>query len=210
MIKVDNKAVFGFEGALRGMRNPLNSWHKADSKYDEYGRIIEIGPNDLDLMLRLTNAGKDHRKVLRMIHIQMDITAPLYWWKDYDTYKVGTVANGCSTMHKIHSDEFHRGMFAHEHLDPCGLNLLDITIDSLNAYRDQYIKSGNKDKHAWYSMIQLLPSSFMQKRTVDLSYEVAVSIMHARHNHKLYEFRELCEELKKFPYLDAIYKAAKK
>ena len=210
MIKVENKAVFGFEGALRGMRNPLNSWHKADSEYDERGNIVELGANDLDLILRLTRAGTSHRKVLRMIHIQMDITAPLYWWKDYDTYKVGTVANGCSTMHKIHDVEFTLDMFAHDGLDDCALHSLILTIDTLNAYREKYIKSGLKDKQAWHSMIKLLPMSYLQKRTVDINYEVAVAIINDREFHKLYEFRELCAILRTFPYLNKIANATVK
>ena len=204
MIKVENVVAFGFQGALRGMRNPLNSWAKVDSEYDENWNIINLGTRDRDLLLRLSKAGTDHRKVLRMIHVQMDVTAPLYWWKDYDTYKVATTSNGCSTMHKIHSEVFTLDMFAHEHLDQAAKNLLILTIDSLNYYRQKYVDSGCRDKNAWYSMIQLLPSSFMQKRTLDLNYEVVLNIIGARSNHKLFEFREFCDELRTLPYIDII------
>ena len=145
-----------------------------------------------------------------MIHVQVDVTAPLYWWKDYDTYKVSTVSNSCSTMHKIHAKEFVLDDFAHDQLDQCGLNLLDITISSLNSYRDKFNDSGKTDKEAWYCMIQLLPTSYLQKRTLDLNYETILSIIHDRRNHKLNEFRELCFELlTNLPYLNEFYEATK-
>ena len=210
MIKIENISVSGFEGALRGMRNPLNSWHLADSIFTEEGNLKEIGPKDLGLCLRLIKAGSSHRKFLRMIHVQVDVTAPLYWWKDYDTYKVSTVANSCSTMHKIHAKEFVIGDFAHDQLDWCGLNLLGVTIDSLNAYRKRFNDSGKTDKDAWYCMIQLLPTSYLQKRTLDLNYETILALIHDRRNHKLNEFRELCVELlSNLPYLNEFYEATK-
>lgn len=209
MIKVEHIEVFGFEAAIRGMRNPMNSWDLSDSRIrqsiiDEQNVFI-MGPNDLKLLTGLSKAGTSHRKALRMIHVQMDITAPLYWWKDYDTYKVATVANGCSTMHKIHSREFTIDDFSTDQLDTCGRNLIELTKDSLNHYRQVFIDSGLKDKSAWYSMIQLLPSSYMQKRTVDINYETALALCMDRQLHKLNEFREfvriLLEEL---PYLKEV------
>lgn len=204
-MNIEHLEVFGFAGAVRGMRNAMNSWHLADSTIVE-GNII-IGPNDLKLLLNLCKAGTSHRKVLRMMHIQMDITAPLYWWKDYDTYKVSTVANSCSTMHKIHAKFFNISDFATDHLDRFGLNLLTVTIDTLNHYRNIFIDSDLKDKHAWNSMIQLLPSSYNQKRTLDINYETALAILLDRRNHKLKEFRDLCETLLVLPYMDDIYTA---
>lgn len=211
MIKLENIEVWGFRGALRGMRNPLNSWHLADTVYDNKGHIKNIGINDLSLVERLTKAGTSHRKMLRMIHVQMDITAPLYWWKDYDTYKVATVANGCSTMHKIHAAEFTMDQFSCDELDDMGMELLAQTVDILNYYRGVFIKSGMKDKKAWFNMIQLLPSSYLQKRTVDLSYETVLAIILDREYHKLNEFREMCMTLKNdLPLMKEIYNASKK
>lgn len=206
MIKVENIVVFGFEGSLRGMRNPLNSWHMADSTFQ--GGKAYVGPKDLDLCKRLIKSGASHRKFLRMIHVQMDITAPLYWWKDYDTYKVATVANGCSTMHKIHAKEFTLEDFAYDELDECAVNLLEIIITSLNSYRQTFVDSGCKDRTAWCAMIKLLPSSYMQKRTVDLNYETILALIRDRRFHKLKEFRNLCEVLfNELPYLTAFYEA---
>lgn len=203
MIEVSHIQVSGFEAAVRGMRNPMNSWGKSDSKTID--GIFYAGPNDLKLMLSLAKAGPDHRKYTRMIHVQMDILAPLYWWKDYDTYKVGTVANSCSTMHKIHAKEFTREDFAHDQMEDLALQTLDFTIDALNIYREIFVRSGLKDKSAWYSMIQLLPTSYLQRRTVDVSYEVLVNMVSARQKHKLEEFRELCSLLKEsLPYFKDI------
>lgn len=208
MIKVEHIETFGFEGSLRGMRNPMNSWYMSDSKF---GDDVEFGENDLRLITQLTSAGESHRKMLRMFHIQMDVTAPLYWWKDYDTYKVGTVANSCSTMHKIHAEKFTLDMFAHDQLSDIAIELLSNTIDVLNIYRDTYVESGLKDKQSWYSMIQLLPSSYLQKRTIDLNYETALKIICDRERHKLNEFREFTAILKvKLPYMEEILRAARK
>lgn len=206
MIKIENLQTFGFESALRGMRNAMNSWHLQD--FEKCGDEIKIGPNDMRLLLNLTKAGESHRKVARMMHIQMDVTAPLYWWKDYDTYKVGTVANSCSTMHKIHAKEFEVSDFATDYLDHFGMSVLHCTIVALNQYRDIF-NEDKTNKQAWYSMIQLLPTSYLQKRTLDINYEVALKILIDRRNHKLDEFRELCEYLlENVPYMKEIYKAA--
>lgn len=206
MIKIENLEVWGFRGAIRGMRNPMNSWDKIDTTFDEHGNVIKLGSNDGSLMLRLKVSGPDHRKYLRMIHIQCDVTAPLYWWKDYDTYKVSTVANSCSTMHKIHACELNQTMFSTEDLDEIGLNVLQTTIDYMNYYRDIYIASGLTDKTAWRRMIQMLPSSYNQKRTIDINYETLLNIFGARSNHKLYEFRDFCSFLKKeLPYIAALF-----
>ena len=206
MIKLEKLETFGFEAALRGMRNAKNSWHLSDSTFED-GSVI-IGPNDLKLLLNLTKAGESHRKALRMMHIQMDITAPLYWWKDYDTYKVSTVANSCSTMHMIHAKEFTMDDFATDQLENIGKNIIQVIIEALNFYRLEFINSGMKDKDAWYSMIQLLPSSYMQKRTIDINYETALKIINDRKYHKLNEFRELCDYLlTNVPYLGSIYNA---
>lgn len=207
MIKVEHVEVCGALAAMRGMRNAMNSWHLNDS-YMEEGREI-IGENDLGLLLRLTKAGKSHRKALRMMHIQLDVTAPLYWWKDYDTYKVGTVANSCSTMHKIHAKEFVMTDFSHDKLDMEGLVWLRGTIRQLNKYRDAF-NADKTNKKAWYNMIQILPSSYNQKRTLDLNYEVALSIVMDRRLHKLDEFRQLVTALlAQVPYLEEIVKATR-
>lgn len=206
MIRIENVDVFGFEGALRGMRNPLDSWGMADTEFDTDGSVKKLGEKDKGLMVRLNQAGTSHSKYLRMIHVQMDITAPLYWWKDYDTYKVGTVANSCSTMHKIHAYPFSRDMFACEDLDQIGLNVLDVTIDYLNWHREIFLKSDKKDKEAWRRMIQILPSAFLQKRTVDVSYEMILNMLGDRSHHKLSEFRQLCTTLRYvLPYMDELY-----
>lgn len=185
MIKFEHTEVVGWEHAIRGMRNPLNSWDKSDSVFG--GVTFGIGPNDVDLMQRLVRAGADHRKFLRMIVVYVDITAPLYWWKEFDTYKVGTVANSCSTMHKIADKEFTLGDFSHEHLY-CGYEFLlenDI-ISLLNNARECYNKT--KDKKYWWQMVQILPSSYNQKRTVMLNYEVLSNIWKSRRDHKLDEW----------------------
>ena len=206
MIKIENLEVWGFRGAIRGMRNPMDSWNRMDTVFAENGDVIKLGENDASLMLRLKKAGPDHRKYLRMIHIQCDVTAPLYWWKDYDTYKVSTVANSCSTMHKIHAYELNLSMFSTEDLDEIGLNVLQTTIDYMNYYREIYIASGMKDKTAWRKMIQMLPTSYNQKRTIDINYETLLNIFGSRSNHKLQEFRDFCSFLKKeLPYIAALF-----
>ena len=206
MIKIENLEVWGFRGAIRGMRNPMDSWNRMDTVFAENGDVIKIGENDASLMLRLKNAGSDHRKYLRMIHIQCDVTAPLYFWKDYDSYKVSTVSNSCSTMHKIHAYEINQSMFSTEDLDEIGLNVLQTTIDYMNYYREIYIASGMKDKTAWRKMIQMLPTSYNQKRTIDINYETLLNIFGSRSNHKLQEFRDFCSFLKKeLPYIADLF-----
>lgn len=221
MIKVEAIEVFGIEGAMRGMRNPLNSWDKADTTVSD--DILEIGGNDLNLATRLIKAGTEHRKFLRMIHVQMDVIAPLYWWKEADTYKVGTTTNSCSTMHKIAAKEFTLDDFSHEHLiddqdDFENENgqvssykdfLYYDVLDVLNTARRQYLET--KDKKYWWQMIQLLPSSYNQRRTWDMSMETLLSILHQRKNHKLdewNEFRDIC--LEQVPYLKEFYEASLK
>lgn len=240
MLKISNFEVMGWEYAIRGMRNPMNSWEKSDSEFitvdgehhdicgnsgpwygsDGWSETL-IGEQDLDLMIRLRNAGTDHRKFMRMITVYLDITAPLYWWKEFDTYKVGTVANSCSTMHKIAEKEFTPEDFSHEHLmsiandDPCdalflegtnirvdGDDLLGLTINVLNYYRNRYLKT--KDKKYWWQMIQLLPSSYNQKRTVMLNYEVLANIYKSRRNHKLDEWYTFCDWIEELPYSELI------
>ena len=234
MLKIENTEVMGWEAAIRGMRNPLNSWEKSDSFchpslghcndcpvrnkcayiFEQDGKPYrsEIGPEDLDLMTRLRNAGTDHRKFMRMVAVYLDITAPLYWWKEFDTYKVGTVANSCSTMHKIHAKEFTIDDFSHEHLldDPMAdtfqikspWDILYSTIDMLNLCRKKYLKT--KDKKYWWQMIQLLPSSYNQRRTVMLNYEVLANIYKSRRNHKLDEWHTFCDWIEKLPYSELI------
>ena len=210
MIKIENISVSGFEGALRGMRNPLHSWHLADSIFTEEGNLKEIGPKDLGLCLRLIKAGASHRKFLRLIHVEVDVTAPLYWWKDYDTYKVATVANGCSTMHKLHANEFSLSDFSTEGLDERAINTLKNVIEDLNYYRQKFIESGYKDMQAWHCMNKLLMHSFEQKRTIDINYETALSIILDRSNHKLQEFRDLCDILhEELPLMKLIVEAVK-
>lgn len=217
MIKFEHTEVVGWEAAIRGMRNPMNSWEKSDSHYcneysgcektrecDSLPGCYEIGTNDFDLMKRLRNAGTDHRKFMRMIVVYADITAPLYWWKEFDTYKIGTVSNSCSTMHKIHAKEFTRDDFSWDHLlgddyvpdhdYMSSTYVLDLIIESLNFWRHEYLtgkKTGKKnDKRNWWQMIQLLPSSYNQKRTVMMNYEVLANIYKSRKNHKLDEWAE--------------------
>ena len=212
MIKIENVEVFGWEAAIRGMRNPLNSWDKSDS----YWTHIEdaetqqtanfeyfVGDNDLKLMKSLAKAGDDHGKFLRMINVTLDIIAPLYWWKEFDTYKVGTVANSCSTMHKIHAKEFTMDDFSCEYLDICNYFHLGETVKILNRNREMFIET--KDKQWWWwQLIQLLPSSYNQKRTVQLNYQVLKSMYRARKNHKLDEWRTFCEWIKSLPYSELI------
>lgn len=225
MIKIENIEIFGLDGAMRGMRNPLNSWDKADTAvYQEHDKeFVNIGVNDLNLATRLIKAGTEHRKFLRMVHVQMDIIAPLYWWKEADTYKVGTTTNSCSTMHKIAAKEFTLDDFSHEHLiddqdDFENENgqvssykdfLYYDVLDVLNTARRQYLET--KDKKYWWQMIQLLPCSYNQRRTWDMSMETLLSILHQRKNHKLDEwnkFREIC--LEQVPYLKEFYEASLK
>ena len=192
MIEITNTEVMGWQHAIRGMRNPLNSWKMSDSADGI------IGEKDNDLMIRLSNAGTDHRKYMRMITVYLDINAPLYWWKEYDTYKVGTVANSCSTMHKIQAKKFVIADFSHENFNSESINkVLMPTIEMLNQYRLKFIET--KDKDYWWQMIQLLPSSFNQKRTVLLNYEVLANIYKSRKGHKLDEWRTFCEWIKTLP-----------
>lgn len=198
MLKVENLRTFNWEGALRGLRNPMNSWAKSDSTFDENGNIINIGENDLRLMKSLFKAGTEHRKYLRQIFVSMDITAPLYLWKEADTYKIGTTSNSCSTMHKIQSQEFTEDMFSCEHLNPDSMATLRSTIYKLNMYRTLYNK--HHDKNDWWQMIQLLPSSYNQRRTITMNYENVFTIIHQRSGHRLTEWNELIEVLKTLPY----------
>lgn len=241
MIKIENVEVLGFEHAIRGMRNPMNSWAKSDSSYHgtrylHYGDNdiacfydvdgdpyvldkVELGPNDQNLMMRLANGGPVHAKYRRMITVYLDITAPLYWWKEFDTYKVGTVANSCSTMHKIHAEPFSWDNFSHEHLfiddktlefmrvneiEPSwsSIDILSAVIVALNEYRKKFLETN--DKKYWYQMIQLLPSSYNQKRTIMLNYEVLFGMYKWRKNHKLDEWREFCEWIESLPYSEVI------
>lgn len=224
MIKFKNTEVVGFEHAIRGMRNPLNSWSKSDSLFmDLYGDCYDIcgnhapfygddngtlymekiGKNDMDLMKRLINSGTDHRKFMRTIVVYTDIIAPLYWWKEFDTYKVGTVSNSCSTMHKIHEKEFTLEDFSYEHLSESSINTLKHVILFMNIYREEYLK--DKNKHNWWQMIQLLPSSYNQKRTVMMNYEVLSNIYKSRKNHKLDEWSiGFMEWIELLPYYNII------
>ena len=242
MLKIENTEIVGWNAAIRGMRNPMNSWDKSDSQTctncngclpgqecERYKNGTFIGPNDLDLMKRLRNAGTDHRKFMRMITVYADITAPLYWWKEFDTYKVGTVANSCSTMHKIHDKEFTLEDFSCEHLfkeDDVGgmyysataeeeftsMDVLKVIIEALNTYRKTYmaVKTDavsdydHTSKEYWWQMIQLLPSSYNQKRTVMLNYEVLANIYKSRRNHKLDEWHTFCDWIENLPYSELI------
>ena len=248
MLKIENAEIMGWEHAIRGMRNPKNSWVKSDSGVcathgpahcadcvytDCHADDVEIstkyilGSNDLNLMTTLRNAGTDHRKFMRMITVYLDITAPLYWWKEFDTYKVGTVANSCSTMHKIADKEFTLDDFSHEHLvddldvrieiggtdhrDTGPMEVLGMTIDVLNHYREKYLAAtkteeytGLPAKDIWWQMIQLLPSSYNQKRTVMLNYEVLANIYKSRRHHKLDEWHTLCDRIESLPYSELI------
>lgn len=225
MIKIENVETCGWEAAIRGMRNPKNSWAKSDSHKcpcadwdgdcpmvmndnepakgcdpDKYRFCV--GENDFHLMQALANSGPDDGKFLRMIHVQLDVTAPLYWWKEADQYKVGTVTDSCSTMHKIHAKEFDVNDFSHEHLTDGNLNWLLATIGVLNDNREHFVET--KEKYFWWQLIQLLPSSYNQRRTWDLNYAVLRNIYHARRNHKLDEWRELCAWIKTLPYSELI------
>ena len=227
MLKIENTEVMGWEHAIRGMRNPKNSWEKTDSypavDCGKCGRIeregccikegrdctgfecFEVGPNDLKLMTTLSNAGTDHRKFMRMITVYLDITAPLYWWKEFDTYKVGTVANSCSTMHKIAAKEFTLDDFSHEHLQDDSVAVLESVIHTLNAHREWFNNKVLDDpKIDWWQMIQLLPTSYNQKRTVMLNYEVLANIYKSRRHHKLDEWHTLCDWVESLPYSELI------
>jgi len=225
MINIENTTVYGWESAIRGMRNPMNSWDKSDS-YDDTSAVYRddveyitfhgftIGPNDLDLMKKLIKAGSDHSKFMRMINVTCDITAPLYWWKEFDTYKVGTVRNSCSTMHKIHAKEFTLDDFSHEHLensfqDSLGtvckgdaVSVLEVVIGCLNYMRERYLFA--KDKKYWWQMIQLLPSSYNQRATVQLNYAVLRNMYHSRKAHKLDEWHDFCHWIESLPYSELI------
>ena len=215
MLKIENVDIVGWETAIRGMRNPMNSWAKSDTFFfcPSQGDIrkigegpnlelmSEIGPNDAGLMMKLRNCGTDHRKFMRMITVYMDITAPLYWWKEYDTYKIGTVANSCSTMHKISAKEFTLDDFSHEHLQEDSIAVLESVIHTLNVHREWFNEKALDDpKIDWWQMIQLLPTSYNQLRTVMLNYEVLANMYKSRKNHKLDEWRTFCEYVKTFPY----------
>lgn len=207
MLKIEHTEVYGWEPAIRGMRNPMNSWEKSDSEWEfvEDPSIINpndevkfvLGPNDRELMMRLANGGPVHAKYRRMIIVYADITAPLYWWKEFDTYKVGTVSNSCSTMHKIHSKEFSREDFSCDRLTPEALDTLDALIDFLEGERKKFVDT--KDVAHWHNMIQILPSSYNQKRTVSLGYEVLANIYESRKNHKLQEWHVLCDWIRSLP-----------
>ena len=198
MLKVERTSVMNLDNAIRGARNPMNSWAKSDSYYDESGKFV-LGPTDLDFGHRLAIAGSDHRKFLRQIFVSVDITAPLYWWKEFDTYKVGTVANSTSTMHKIHVKPFERGDFSHDRLDEGGLAALDALIAYLEGERLKFVED-KSNKQAWHNMIQMLPSSFDQMRTVTLNYENLINIYYARRTHKLAEWHVLCDWIMSLPY----------
>ncbi|KQC86510.1 MULTISPECIES: hypothetical protein [Clostridia] len=202
MIKFNNTAVMNFENAMRGARNPLNSWARSDSSYDENGNFV-FGLNDLDLAKRLCQAGNDHRKFIRQIFISVDITAPIYWWKEYDTYKVGTVANSTSTMHKIHSKPFELADFSTDHMTDEALDTMKVMVESLEEIRLKYMET--KDKALWYSLIQLLPESYHQMRTCTMSYENAIAMYNARHNHKLEEWHTFCDWVCELPYFMELF-----
>lgn len=197
MIQLERSSVMNLENAMRGARNPLNSWARSDSYYDEAGNYI-LGENDFGLAMRLRKAGSDHRKYMRQIFVSVDITAPLYWWKEYDTYKVATVANSTSTMHKIHSKPFSREDFSHDHMTEEALAALDRMIEVLEQLRLRFVET--KEKDAWYSMIQLLPESYQQLRTCSFNYETLVHIYFSRRDHKLAEWHTFCDWITSLPY----------
>ncbi len=201
MLKVERTSVMNLDGAIRGARNPMNSWSKSDSHYDEAGQFI-LGPIDIDLGHRLAVSGSDHRKFLRQIFVSVDITAPLYWWKEFDTYKVGTVANSTSTMHKIHAKAFERDDFSHDRLDEGGLAMLDATIAYLEAERQKF-NADKENRQPWHNMIQMLPTSYNQLRTVTLNYENLINIYYARRAHKLAEWHTLCDWIMTLPAAEA-------
>ena len=200
MIDIKCEDVYGWDAAIRGMRNPMNSWRLSDTVWTQGGSFPIIGARDLDLMQRLVKAGSDHRKFLRFITATVDINAPFYWWKEYDTYKVGTVANSCSTMHKAHAKEFTVDDFSHEHLNEYSMNLLEDIVRVLNNSRSHYIDGAPGGKEHWWQIIQLLPTSYNQKRTVMLNYEVLRNMYHARKAHKLDEWHTFCAWVEGLPY----------
>lgn len=215
MIKIENVEVFGWEAAIRGMRNPMNSWDKSDSyenytvTYEDYSEIrvpyYRVGAGDFALMKKLVKAGTDHSKFMRMINVTFDISAPLYWWKEFDTYKVGTVRNSCSTMHKVTSKEFTLDDFSHEQLTDSAIEQwLEPTIEGLNIARQMYIEKDGKSKAAWWQIIQLLPSSYNQRATIQLNYAVLRNIYHSRKNHKLDEWIDFCKWIETLPYSELI------
>lgn len=206
MIKIENVEVYGFEAALRGMRNPMNSWDRSDSAErfnpDTKRWHLNVGKNDLDLMRRLFRGGTEHRKFLRMIHVQMDVTAPLYWWPEYDTYKVGTTANSCSKMHKIASRPLTMDDFSTDHLKPYEFRALENLILTLNANIESYVAHGNKKD--WWQIIQLLPQSYNQRRTIDMNYENVFTMIKQREGHKLDEWNDFVSRLKNLPCVKEI------
>ena len=202
MIKIERTSVMNFDNAMRGARNPLNSWARYDSEFDENGDFV-FGENDLSLAKRLCSAGTDHRKFIRMIFVSVDITAPIYWWKEYDTYKVGTVANSTSTMHKITSKPFELSDFSVDHMNDEGIRAMEKLIETLEDLRLRFVET--KDKELWYTIIQLLPSSYNQMRTCTLNYENQVNIYYARRNHKLSEWHEYCDWAKALPYFEELF-----
>lgn len=227
MIKIENTEVYGWEAAIRGMRNPMNSWDKSDTTIVTttcyFGKVrttdteVSVGQNDLELMKKLVKAGTDHRKFLRMVNVTVDITAPLYWWKEFDTYKVGTVRDSCSTMHKITEKKFYLDDFSFDHLDRFEEQVsynethiydccawLNTTVNQLNLLRERYLET--KDKRWWWQIIQLLPSSYNQRATVQLNYEVLLNMYHSRKNHKLDEWRKFCEWIEGLPYMEEFLK----
>ena len=197
MIRLERTSVLNLENAMRGARNPMNSWQRMDSEYDENGDYC-LGPNDLDLAMRLRKAGSYHRKFIRQIFVSVDITAPIYWWKEYDTYKVATVANSTSTMHRIHSKPFELEDFSHDHLTKRGLAIMENIIAELEEIRQRFVIE--KRKEDWYDLIQLLPSSYNQLRTCTLNYETLVNIYYARKEHKLEEWHTFCRWIEELPY----------
>ncbi len=197
MIKLERTSVMNLENAMRGARNPMNSWSRMDSGYDQEGNYV-LGPNDLDLAVRLRKAGSDHRKFIRQIFVSVDITAPLYWWKEYDTYKVATVANSTSTMHRIHRTPVEQEDFSCDRMTPDTARFMETVVEQLEKIRKRYLET--KSKEDWYDMIQLLPSSYNQMRTCSLNYETLVNIYYARRNHKLDEWHVFCEWIRNLPY----------
>ena len=202
MLKIERDSVMNLENAMRGARNPMNSWAKSDSYYDEDGNYV-YGPADLEFGGRLCRAGGDHRKFIRQIFVSVDITAPLYWWKEFDTYKVGTVANSTSTMHKIHSKPFERDDFSYDRLDEKGIAVLDGLVAYLEEERQRF-NANKEDRQSWHNMIQLLPSSYNQMRTVTMNYENLINMYYARKNHKLAEWHTFCDWIKSLPYAEEL------
>lgn len=201
MVRIENTEVVGWEAAIRGARNPMNSWDKSDSIYfpgEDYSCCVRLGPNDLKLLRNLADAGSDHGKYLRMIQVYCDVIGPFYWYKELDTYRMGVEKNSCSTMHKIHSEPITMEDFSHDHLNIVSLNMLKIQVDNLEANRRLFLE--NKDKKFWWQLIQLLPSSYNQRRTYMFSYAALRAIYHARKNHKLTEWHEFCDWIRNLPY----------